>query len=242
MDGLRGIIAIAGILIIALVYGITVQQQRRRKRESQESHERVEPSWDEADASEEVDDAMYVEESSEPDYDAGIEPDADAALPPIEPADLDPELPLEHPEPVIDKPEKIVAIRLVAKNGEHFVGEELVLTMRGLGLQHGKFGIFHHHDGEGDDPVFSVANLLEPGSFDLANIKDQEFPGVSFFMVLPGPLGGAAAFDAMVLTARTMSKTLAGEILDANGSSFSIQRERFIREEIIQYEHGVAFG
>ena len=51
--------------------------------------------------------------------------------------------------------------------------------------------------------VFSAASLVEPGSFDLENIKAQKIPGISLFMVLPGPIDGAEAFDLMMAAART---------------------------------------
>jgi cell division protein ZipA len=87
--------------------------------------------------------------------------------------------------------------------------------------------------------VFSVASLVEPGNFDLSNIKEQQIPGVSIFMVLPGPMDGAEAFDLMTETARALSQSLNAELLDESGSTLSIQRERYLREEIIQYQHGI---
>ncbi|MEO0580096.1 MAG: cell division protein ZipA C-terminal FtsZ-binding domain-containing protein, partial [Pseudomonadota bacterium] len=120
--------------------------------------------------------------------------------------------------------------------------EDLVLALRGLGLRHGQFGIFHRHDGDEPAPVFSVANLIEPGSFELANIREQVFPGISLFLVLPGQLAGTEAFDMMIETARTIAKSFDGELLDASGSTLSIQRERFMREEIIQFEHNLTLS
>ena len=82
-----------------------------------------------------------------------------------------------------------------------------------------------------------AASLVEPGSFDLTNIKDQEIPGISLFMVLPGPLDGAEAFDMMMEAARALAQTINAELLDESGSTLSIQRERYMREEIIQFQH-----
>lgn len=247
MEGLRGVLAVAGVLVIGFVYWWSVREQRRR---NQPTEDRIEPTWHDESAALDDDDELPAElqhanfSDTDTDADAPAEFEADAVV--LESAAQDSEEPSQS-ELEIDpaeepRPEKIVALRIAAREADTFPGEELILTMRGLGLRHGKFGIFHHHEGDDDAVVFSVANLLEPGSFDLANIKDQSFPGVSLFLVLPGPVAGPQAFDRMVGTARTLAKTLGGEVLDANGSSFSIQRERFIREEIIQYEHGVNFG
>ena len=62
-------------------------------------------------------------------------------------------------------------------------------------------------------------------------------PGISLFMVLPGPIDGADAFDLMMAAARTLAQSLNAELLDESGSTLSIQRERYLREEIVQFEH-----
>ena len=112
--------------------------------------------------------------------------------------------------------------------------------MRGIGLRHGKFGIFHRYDGNDETrTVFSAASLVEPGSFDLENIKDQQIPGISLFLVLPGPVESVEAFDMMMAAARALTQTLNGELLDESGSTLSIQRERYLREEIIQFQHSI---
>jgi cell division protein ZipA len=136
--------------------------------------------------------------------------------------------------------QKIVTLRLVAGDKCAFAGDELVLSLRGIGMRQGKFGIFHRYDGtDEDDVVFSVASLVEPGNFDLSNIKEQQIPGISIFMVLPGPMDGAEGFDLMVTAARALAQSLKAELLDESGSTLSIQRERYMREEIIQYQHGI---
>jgi len=148
----------------------------------------------------------------------------------------DPEYPAASEDS--DAPQKIVTLRLVAKDGGAFRGDELILSLRGIGLRHGKFGIFHRYDGNDENrTVFSAASLVEPGSFDLANIKEQEIPGISLFLILPGPIEGVDAFDSMMEAARALAQTLDGELLDESGSTLSIQRERYMREEIIQYHH-----
>jgi len=151
----------------------------------------------------------------------------------------DDEYEVDSSEPVPESaPQKIVTLRLVGHDKKPFRGDELVLSMRGIGLRHGKFGIFHRYDGNDESrTIFSAASLVEPGSFDLANIKDQQIPGISLFLVLPGPVDSVEGFDLMMAAARALSQTLDGELLDESGSTLSIQRERYLREEIIQYQH-----
>jgi cell division protein ZipA len=164
----------------------------------------------------------------------GSEPEPDTSgelIPPdAEDTDID--------DPVGDSPQKIVTLRIIARNGDSFRGDELILSLRGIGLRHGKFGIFHRIDGDDESrTIFSAASLVEPGSFDLANIKDQEIPGISLFMVLPGPIDGVEGFDMMMEAARALAQTMGAELLDESGSTLSIQRERYMREEVIQFQH-----
>ena len=134
--------------------------------------------------------------------------------------------------------QKIVTLRIIAREGAAFKGDELILSLRGIGLRHGKFGIFHRYDGNDEKrTVFSAASLVEPGSFDIANIAGQEIPGISLFLVLPGPIDGVEAFDMMMEAARTLAQSLDAELLDESGSTLSIQRERYMREEVIQFQH-----
>ena len=156
------------------------------------------------------------------------------------PRDDDEELDEDSPDdpPAITGPQKIVTVRIVAHDKKSFAGDELILSMRGIGLRHGKFGIFHRYDGNDETrTIFSAASLVEPGSFDLQNIKGQEIPGISLFLVLPGPVDSVEAFDMMLAAARAITQSLDGELLDESGSTLSIQRERYLREEIIQYQH-----
>jgi FtsZ-interacting cell division protein ZipA len=41
----------------------------------------------------------------------------------------------------------------------------------------------------------------------------------------------------MIAAARTLAQSLNGELVDESGSTLSIQRERYMREEIVQFEH-----
>jgi cell division protein ZipA len=213
MDGLRWLLLLVGLLVIGGVY----LYSRREKTPTDEGElrlDRVEPGLEETDP---VDEPLLVDEKISPDDDSvEVEEDTTAA----------------------DAPQKIVTVRIVAREKKSFPGDELILSMRGIGLRHGKFGIFHRYDGiDESKTIFSAASLVEPGSFDLQNIKGQEIPGISLFLVLPGPVESVAAFDSMMVSARTLTQSLNGELLDESGSTLSIQRERYLREEIIQFQH-----
>ena len=133
------------------------------------------------------------------------------------------------------RPDRIVALRLVPR-GEELPSERAVTALRNAGLEHGRYAIFHRQLGTNREG-FSVASLTEPGSFDLDHLGDSTIAGLSFFVVLPGNGDPVARFDAMVETARALSVELAADLFDERGSSWSSQRERYLREELIEYRH-----
>lgn len=135
--------------------------------------------------------------------------------------------------------ERVVTVRLVPKTDEPWNAQRIVLALRAEGLQHGRYGIFHRFPDAGsrEEPLFSVANLTEPGSFDLAHLAETVLPGMSFFLVLPGAGDPVERFDMMVAAARSLALELDGELHDDRGSSWSIQRERYVREQIIEYRY-----
>lgn len=216
MDGLRWLLLLFGLLIIGGVYLYSRREKKKKDTPDDGSLERREPTLEGGKESlTDPGDKTQIEHSSD------VEDD-------------------EAQQPAEDTPQKIVTLRIVGRDKKPFKGDELILSMRGIGLRHGKFGIFHRYDGnEESRTIFSAASLVEPGSFDLENIKEQQIPGISLFLVLPGPVEGAEAFDLMMEAARAIAQSLGGELLDETGSTLSIQRERYIREEIIQFQLSV---
>ena len=132
-------------------------------------------------------------------------------------------------------PDRVVALRLIPRGAE-LPTERAVAALRGAGLEHGRYAIFHRQLGTNREG-FSVASLTEPGSFDVEHLGDATIAGLSFFLVLPGQGDPVARFDAMVETARRLSVELAADLFDERGSSWSSQRERYLREELIEYRH-----
>ncbi len=168
-------------------------------------------------------------ERAEPSIDA-----PEAAPPPVgEPESLvevAPQEPAAHATP-----ERIVALRLIPR-GEELPGPRAVQALMSAGLEHGRYAIFHRPL-EANREAFSVASLTEPGTFDLDNLAGTTVAGLSFFLILPGSGDPVARFDSMVETARSLSVELAADLFDERGSSWSSQRERYLREELIEYRH-----
>ena len=70
-------------------------------------------------------------------------------------------------------------------------------------LQHGKYDIFHRLHADGSI-VFSVASMVEPGTFDLEKMGETLYPGITLFAQLPGPVPGMHALNELVACARRL--------------------------------------
>ena len=137
------------------------------------------------------------------------------------------------------KKNKIVTVRIIPIERKVFHGDVLIQSFKDNGLRYGKFDIFHRYqENNSDEIIFSVANSKEPGTFEIKNIKEEEILGITLFLNLPVAIDNVEAFDQMMNTARILSRSLNADLLDESGSTLSIQRERYIREEIIEYQHG----
>jgi cell division protein ZipA len=134
--------------------------------------------------------------------------------------------------------DKVVSLFLAARAGQSLQGPDLVVAAEKAGLVFGHMNIFHrlvdNHPEHG--PIFSVANLVKPGAFDMAHIQDLRTPGVSFFMALPGPMSALDAWDTMLPTAQRMAELLDGVLLDEERNALGRQRIAHIREDLRNYD------
>jgi cell division protein ZipA len=134
--------------------------------------------------------------------------------------------------------QELFVLNVVADEGKSYRGADLLQILLGCDLRYGRMKIFHRHeraDGSGEEQ-FSVANLVEPGNFELDGIEEFTTPGVVFFMNLPGPEDSAKAFDAMVETARCLVKNLGGEMRDQTHSIATKQTLEHYKQRIRDFE------
>ena len=130
--------------------------------------------------------------------------------------------------------ERIVTLFVVARDVGHFSGPDLVVATEKAGLEFGDMGIYHRLvDGKRElGPIFSVANMLKPGNFDLARLDALHTPGVSFFMTLPAPIPALDAWDAMLPTAQRLAELLDGQVLDEERNALGRQGIAHIRDQL----------
>ena len=137
--------------------------------------------------------------------------------------------------------QKILALRVVAPRPSRFDGSQLADALREAGLTHGQYDIFHRLDGQGR-PLFSLASLVEPGTFDPETMAEAAYPGVALFSVMPGPQPPLQTFDQMVKAARLLATRLDGSLLDEAGAPLSDRGLEDLREKIASEQHQLPGG
>jgi len=145
--------------------------------------------------------------------------------------------PAAAPSPAANGAElqRIVTIRVCAVEEARWSGTELMAALELHGLAFGRYQVFHrkHVDGRS---LFCVASLIEPGTFDLAGMAEQEFRGVTLFAVLPGPVAPLETIDELFRTARGLAAELSGMMQDGKGMPLSPQRAAAMREDIARFQ------
>jgi cell division protein ZipA len=235
MDDLRLVLIVLGACLVA---GIYLWETYRRRRLREDSRRAGADSANEALASAgtaseggiapgedtvEVGDLAALREESSPPSGVAASAGSDhapaAAAPPRESAQL------------------IVSLALMARPGLRLPGDEVCGALTEVGMRFGEMSIFHHFGseevgGENAQPIFSAANLHEPGTFDLEKMAGEELPGLALFMAVPGPMEAEPAFDLMLDVGQRLAELLDAELRDETRSSLTPQSIAHLRERL----------
>ncbi len=135
-----------------------------------------------------------------------------------------------------EQEEFILVLHVMAADEQPINGRHIDRVLEGLGLEFGEEGIYHYYAEPpvGDEPVqvFSVANMLEPGTFDTARLDEIATPGLALFAVLPGEYSGPRVLEEMLALARDMAEQLEAELRDG-------RRQPLTSERLVQIESRV---
>ena len=139
---------------------------------------------------------------------------------------------------VSDQFDRIVSLYVAAKAGQKLRGQDIVVAAEKAGLSFGHMDVFHRLvDGKPEQgPIFSVANIIKPGSFDMARIGEIETPAIAFFLTLPAPVPALDAWETMEPAAQRMADLLDGVVLDEERNALGRQRIQHIRDELRAYD------
>lgn len=116
----------------------------------------------------------------------------------------------------------IMVLYVMAQASESFTGEQIMSVALSNGLSFGDMNIFHRLD-DADNPVFGLANMLEPGSFDPDQMTSMTTPGLTMFTQLSRLDDPVSSFDDMLQCAYQIS--------DALGASLCNHRRQPLTEQ-----------
>lgn len=154
------------------------------------------------------------------------------------------EEPVQVAEPVQELPpvekiwQDVYVINLMARPSHDLQGATLLSSLLALGFKFGEMDIFHRHEdlnGKGE-VLFSMINMVKPGTFNPYRMEQFSTPGVSLFMQLPLRSNAAFAFEHMLQAADQLASDLDAMLTDASRSPLSDDDIARYRHELAAYE------
>jgi cell division protein ZipA len=133
--------------------------------------------------------------------------------------------------------EKILVLHVVAPRNRPFTGVALGAALRRAGLNLGEMSIYHYREDDAADrePLFSVANMVAPGTLTDEDLSDMMTPGVTLFLQVHLCDRPQRAFEVLLETSHVLARDLGGRIMDAQQSTATNQTLAHMREDMNQW-------
>ncbi|EEZ00602.1 cell division protein ZipA [Vibrio sp. RC586] len=132
----------------------------------------------------------------------------------------------------------VIVLNVHCSGSQPFIGTKLFDSMQQNGLLFGEMDIFHRHaDLSGTGKVlFSVANMMQPGTLMHDDPADFSTKGISFFMTLPCFGDPEQNFKLMLKTAQQIADDLGGHVLDDARNLMTPNRLDAYRKQIQEFK------
>lgn len=129
----------------------------------------------------------------------------------------------------------VIAMTVMAPKDRLFTGRAVKNALDNQDLHFGDMQIYHRFTlGSRKHSLFSVANIVDPGTFLPAELISMKTPGVLLFARLPGPVNGLAVLDAMLDCATQMAAQLDGIVCDEQRQPLTEQTLEAMRGQIFE--------
>jgi len=133
---------------------------------------------------------------------------------------------------------KLVVMNLIRRDGA-FSGATIEKACSAAGLVLGDMSIYHRQEAGSGRVLFSMASMLEPGSFPVGEMSGFSTPGLSLFTQLPGVRDGVEIYDEMLSTAERLAALLHAELQDEGHNKLTKQMQEHTRESIIEHRRKI---
>lgn len=128
----------------------------------------------------------------------------------------------------------LIQVSIVSKSDKAFSGTALKATFYELGLVHGEMGIYHRMDQTLKEPLFSIASLVEPGTFPTSNMEQFESPGIVLFYQPAKVPDALEVFDNLLDTCHELSTQLDGIAWDETRQPLTLRKIADMRHRLSQ--------
>ncbi|EKD77411.1 MAG: cell division protein [uncultured bacterium] len=166
-----------------------------------------------------------VSQAQDSDTSLGLQIPSPASVPPIQ-------------KPRVTKNNVVVALYLMAQEGNTFGGYELLQALLSAGLRFGDQRIFHRHahkDGRGDI-LFHCASAVAPGTFDLTQMGSFQCSGLCLFFSANDVAEPLATLDCLLETIDQLVEDLGGQVLDDKRMTFTKEKMISYRQQLREVE------
>jgi cell division protein ZipA len=139
---------------------------------------------------------------------------------------------------------QVIILSVVMPANQQMFGAALLPSLLTLGLKYGEMNIFHRHeDNAGNGKVtFSLANIMNPGSFDLDTMETFATRGVSLFMTLPNAGDSFSVFEKMLNAAKQLAQEFNAQVLDEKRNVLTKQAEQNYLSKIREFDRKSRIG
>ena len=126
----------------------------------------------------------------------------------------------------------------VAGSGRNLRGSTILKAITATGFTYGPMGIFHYYSPNraGKRPLFSLANMMEPGSFNLKAMEELSTPGLTLFANITHPEEGMETFSIMLETANRLADILDATVCDEQRGTLNKQCIDHIQGQILEHQ------
>jgi len=134
--------------------------------------------------------------------------------------------------------QEIMVIYITATSSPAFKGPDILHAMESADMQFGEMKIFHYYGPDKKHTtraLFNIANIHEPGNFDIESMDRFSTDGLALFMCLPAEIGGDIAFEIMLDTAHNLACLLGGELRGSDRKILDAEKLNKMREIASRY-------